>query len=72
MLEKTYFWDTNLSNIIICLIKTGKRIPKLISIFLVFKNLINSIIFISIILFRIYFKKFLKGYNSIFLELVSL
>ena len=72
MLEKTYFWDTNLSNIILCLIKIKRRILKLISILLVFKNLINSIILISIILFRICFKKFLKGYNSIFLELVSL
>jgi hypothetical protein len=72
VLEKTYFWDTNSSSIIIYLIEIGKRIPKLISIFLVFKNLINSIILISIILFRICFKKFLKGYNSVFLELVSL
>jgi hypothetical protein len=72
MLEKTYFQDTNSSNIIICLIKIRRRILKLISILLVFKNLINSIILINIILFRICFKKFLKDYNSIFPEPVSL
>jgi hypothetical protein len=72
MLEKTYLRDTNPSNIIICLIKIGRRIPKLINIFLVFENPINSIILISIILFRICFKKFLKDYNSIFPGLVSL